>query len=135
LYVSIEDLLGIEADEHKKRGPTPLVQKKVEQIEQLPVSLRKFLLDTIDNYLKANLQRRVRTMYSTYKLNADELSSDFIKALKNTYQHRQIEIIVQDVEDETEYLLSSPKNKKRLLSAVENVNNHKNLVEVELGSL
>ncbi len=74
-------------------------------------------------------------MYSTYKLNADELSSDFIKALKNTYQHRQIEIIVQDVEDETEYLLSSPKNKKRLLSAVENVNNHKNLVEVELGSL
>ena len=74
-------------------------------------------------------------MYSTYRLNADELSPDFIKGLKKTYQHRQIEIIVQEVDDETDYLLSSEENKKRLLAAVENMNNHGNLVEVELSSL
>lgn len=55
LYVSVEDLLGIQSEESKKRGPTPLVQKKMEQIEQLPVSQKKSLLNTIDNYLKANL--------------------------------------------------------------------------------
>jgi transcriptional regulator with XRE-family HTH domain len=54
LYVSVEDLLGIETELSKKRGPISLVQKKIEQIEQLPVSQRKSLLDTIDNYLKAN---------------------------------------------------------------------------------
>ena len=55
LYISVEELLGIKSDSSKKRGPAPFVQKKVEQIEQLPPSQRKSLLDTIDNYLKANL--------------------------------------------------------------------------------
>jgi type IV secretory pathway ATPase VirB11/archaellum biosynthesis ATPase len=44
-------------------------------------------------------------MYSTYRLKADELSADFIQALKKTYRHREIEIIVQEIEDETDYLL------------------------------
>ena len=74
-------------------------------------------------------------MYSTYRLQADELSSDFLKALKKAYQHREIEIIVQDVEDETEYLLSTTANREHLLRAIENVNNHTNLVEVTLEDL
>jgi hypothetical protein len=32
--------------------------------------------------------------------------------------------------DETEYLLSSPENKKRLLEAIDDVNNKKNLIDV-----
>lgn len=70
-------------------------------------------------------------MYSTYRLPADELSTDFIKALKKAYQHREIEIIVQEVQDETEYLLSTTANREHLLRAIENVNNHTNLVHVE----
>lgn len=69
-------------------------------------------------------------MYSTYRLQADELSLDFIKALKKIYQNRQIEIIVQDVQDETDYLLSSEANREHLLRAVENINNHTNLVSI-----
>ena len=71
-------------------------------------------------------------MYSTYRLQADELSTDFVKAVKEVYQHRQIEIIVQEVQDETEYLLSSKANREHLLRAIENVKNHTNLVQVEL---
>ena len=69
-------------------------------------------------------------MYSTYRLKADELSSDFIKALKKAYQHREIEIIVQEVEDETEYLLKNPKNREHLLNAVRNIENNSDLVEL-----
>ena len=74
-------------------------------------------------------------MYSTYRLKADELSADFIKALKKTYQHRQIEIIVQEVQDETEYLMSSQANRNHLLRAIENVDHHTNLVTVKLEDL
>ena len=74
-------------------------------------------------------------MYSTYKLNADELSSDILKSIKSAYQHKEIEIIVQDIQDETEYLLSSDTNKEHLLKAVKEINNKENLVEVKLENL
>lgn len=74
-------------------------------------------------------------MYSTYELKADELSADFVKAVKKTYHHRQIKIIVQEVEDETEYLLSSPANREHLLSAIEDVRSGVNLVQVPLDSI
>lgn len=70
------------------------------------------------------------SMYSTYRLKADELSVDFIDALKSTYHDREIEIIVQEVQDETEYLLGSPANREHLLRAIENVTNHTNLVQL-----
>lgn len=74
-------------------------------------------------------------MISTYRLKADELNANFIKALKNTYQHREIEIIVQDVEDETEYLLRSDANRKHLLTAIENVRCNENLIHINVDSL
>ncbi|MDY0168906.1 MAG: hypothetical protein RBS80_20340 [Thermoguttaceae bacterium] len=40
-------------------------------------------------------------MYSTYRLNANELSGDFVKAVKTTYGKRKIEIIIREIEDET----------------------------------
>jgi len=74
-------------------------------------------------------------MQSTFRLRADELSDDFIQALKNAYHHREIEILVQDVQDETEYLLSTPANREHLLKAIENVNAHSNLVTMKLDDL
>lgn len=74
-------------------------------------------------------------MYSTYRLQADELTEQFVAAIKQTYQHRNIEIIVQEVEDETEYLLSSATNREHLLKSIENVEGRKKLVQVQMDSL
>jgi antitoxin YefM len=74
-------------------------------------------------------------MLTTYRLRASELSSDLIKALKNTYHDREIEITVQDIQDETAYLLSTPANREHLLSAIEDIKNNKNLVHISLDAL
>jgi len=74
-------------------------------------------------------------MYSTYRLQADELTEQFVAAIKHTYQHRNIEIIVQEVEDETEYLLSSAANREHLLKSIENVEGRKKLIQVQMDSL
>ncbi|MBI3599139.1 MAG: hypothetical protein HY097_00645 [Nitrospinae bacterium] len=70
-------------------------------------------------------------MYSTYRLKANELDSKFIENLKTLFEDKEIEIAVYEV-DETEYLLKSDANKRRLLEAIENVKNEKNLIEVEM---
>lgn len=74
-------------------------------------------------------------MYTTYRLQADELSESFVEAVKQTYKHRSIEIIVQEVQDETEYLLSSKVNKEHLLRAIKNIADHTNLVQVQMEDL
>ncbi len=71
-------------------------------------------------------------MYSTYRLRAEELSSNLIKAIKNTYHDREIEITVQEIQDETEYLLSTRANREHLLKSIENINKHTNLVQMNL---
>jgi antitoxin YefM len=70
-------------------------------------------------------------MYSTYRLKASELNSTFLETLKKMFKNREIEIVVHDVEDETEYLLSTEANKKHILKAVKNVEKRKNLVHVQ----
>ena len=74
-------------------------------------------------------------MYSTYRLKADELSDNIVKAVKSAYQDREIEIIIQDVQDETKYLLSSTANKEHILKAIEEINNQETLVQVEMEDL
>ena len=78
-------------------------------------------------------------MYTIYKVNADELDSRFLKALKAMFKNKEIEIAVceaaQSGEDETAYLLDSPANRERLLKAIENVANNRNLVTVNLDEL
>jgi antitoxin YefM len=69
-------------------------------------------------------------MHSTYRLRADELSSTLLNAIKNTYRDREIEITVQEVQDETDYLMSSPANREHLLKAIENISKHRDLVSV-----
>lgn len=73
-------------------------------------------------------------MYTTYRLQANDLDQDFIDALKTLFKDKEIEIIVNEV-DETAYLFQSEANKARLLQAVQNINNQENLVEVELDRL
>lgn len=78
-------------------------------------------------------------MYALYKLRADELDQRFIDTLKNQFQHREIEIAVSEAvdstEDETAYLLRSPANRERLLRAIDNVAQGRELEAVDLDDL
>jgi len=74
-------------------------------------------------------------MQTTYRMKASELSADLIKALKSTYHDREIEITVNEIEDETAYLLSTPANQEHLLGALDDIRNKRNLVEVPIESI
>jgi antitoxin YefM len=74
-------------------------------------------------------------MYSTYRLKAEELTNEFVKSVKHAYHDKEIEIIIQDVQDETEYLLSSIANKEHLLKSVAEIKNKENLVTVNMEEL
>jgi antitoxin YefM len=78
-------------------------------------------------------------MYTIYRIKADESDGRFLKALKALFKNKEIEIAVCEApeieEDETAYLLKSPANRARLLKAVENVSQDRNLVAVNLDAL
>jgi antitoxin YefM len=73
-------------------------------------------------------------MRITYRLKANELDDNFLEDIQKTYKDREIEIIVQEI-DETEYLFKSPLNKQRLLKAKENVERGIHLVNANLDYL
>jgi antitoxin YefM len=78
-------------------------------------------------------------MYMIYKMNAEELDSRFIRALKALFKDKEIEIAVCETskveEDETAYLLKSPANRERLLKAIENVAQNRNLITIKTDEL
>ena len=73
-------------------------------------------------------------MQISYRLNANELDNNFLESLKAAFQNKEIEIVVYE-SDETAFLLQNPTNRKRLLTAVENIQNRNNLVELNWDSL
>lgn len=62
-------------------------------------------------------------MQSTFTLRKDELNMDFLKGLKKMFSGKTLNITVSDnktdEQDETEYLLSNPETKARLLKSIE----------------
>jgi antitoxin YefM len=68
-------------------------------------------------------------MQISYRLNANELDNNFLESLKVAFQNKEIEIVVYE-SDETAFILKNPANRKRLLTAVENIQNRNNLVEL-----
>ena len=78
-------------------------------------------------------------MYSTYRLKVEDLNADFLESLKILFKHKTVEIAVCEAneaeEDETTYLLQNPANRKRLLEAIENVVQKRNIVTIELDNL
>lgn len=71
-------------------------------------------------------------MESTYYLNSDELNADFIKAIKTLFKNKNIAITVSVEEDETEHLLSTDTNKRRLLESIKNVKKGIKMVPVSM---
>ena len=58
-------------------------------------------------------------MIATYQLKPHELTDDFLKTLKETFYDREVTITVEEIFDETEYLLQPEANRKHLLAGVE----------------
>jgi transcriptional regulator with XRE-family HTH domain len=51
LGISIEELIGAEA-QPAKRGPTPKLQRQLEQLSQLPRSRQRFISEMLDTVLQ-----------------------------------------------------------------------------------
>ena len=69
---------------------------------------------------------------ATFRLSSDELDAGFLDKVKSLFSHREVEITVRESEiDETDYLLSNPGTRERLLESVANIREGKNLVELD----
>ena len=66
-------------------------------------------------------ERRIELMYTTYRLKANDLNSQFLESLKTLFRDQEVEITVSTV-DETAYLLKSEANGLRLREAITNIN-------------
>ena len=73
-------------------------------------------------------------MSTIYRLKANEIDRNFLEEIKATFGDKEISIVVSEF-DETEYLLQSETNRNRLLRAIKNVGERKNLVEINLQDL
>ena len=70
-------------------------------------------------------------MYTSFHIKASELDENFIKALKMIFKSKRISIFVEEEQDETEYLLSSPANRRMLEKSIKNAEKG-NLIEVDI---
>jgi hypothetical protein len=64
--------------------------------------------------------RKLQTMYTEIHIKADELDESFLKSIRSLFKKKRISIIVEEEQDETEYLLASPANKKMLEKSLRN---------------
>ena len=75
-------------------------------------------------------------MVTIFQINETELDSRFLKSLKSMFKNRKLTLTVEAEEiDETSYLMSSSINNERLMQAIKNVENGKNLVEIDLNDI
>jgi hypothetical protein len=67
----------------------------------------------------------------TQYIDADNLSVEFVDYLKVLFKGKKIKLTVETEPDETEYLMSSPANHKRLLKSIKNIEKGGELIELD----
>lgn len=70
-------------------------------------------------------------MYTSFHIKASDLNESFLKAMKTLFKNKHIAITVEEEQDETEYLSSSPVNRRKLEGSLKNAAAGK-LVEVNI---
>ena len=73
-------------------------------------------------------------MITTYKLNVNELTAQFIEQIRKAFPGKEIEITVLE-QDATEYLKSNPANERHINEAVERIEKKEGLISVDPASL
>ncbi|MCL2810244.1 MAG: hypothetical protein FWD24_09330 [Treponema sp.] len=63
----------------------------------------------------------------TYRLKPEELNDNFFMNLKQLFFGKEIAITVEEVLDETEYLLSNEANREHLIRAVDDMKHGRNV--------
>ncbi|TAE35502.1 MAG: hypothetical protein EAY66_08660 [Sphingobacteriales bacterium] len=62
-------------------------------------------------------------MTATYGISKHELNADFIEAIKKTFKTEKVLIQIDEVMDETEYLLSTPANSDFIKKSIQQIKN------------
>jgi len=60
-------------------------------------------------------------MVATYRLRANEIPQNLFETIRDNYKDKEVEITIQEVEDETTFLLKSQANCEHLLRGVEEI--------------
>lgn len=60
-------------------------------------------------------------MITTYRLNEKDLSPGLIKSIKEMFKNKEIEIIVTEVLDETDHLLSTGANRAHIYKSMDDI--------------
>lgn len=66
-------------------------------------------------------------LQTIYQINADDLDQKLLESIKVLFKNKEIEIVVSEL-DETDYLLRSPANRKKLLRAVRDVEANRKII-------
>jgi hypothetical protein len=74
-------------------------------------------------------------MNTTFHLNSNELDEKFLKAVKTMFKGKKISIVIEDYQDETEYLTTSDTNRQILEKRIKDVEASKQTVKVNLDDL
>jgi hypothetical protein len=68
---------------------------------------------------------------TTYQVNTDELDERLVTSIKAAFPGKRVTIAIHDEPDETDYLLSNPERRARLLRAIEDIRAGRNLVAAD----
>ena len=75
-------------------------------------------------------------MDTLVRMNADEINNSIIDFIRLSFKGKKIALhIYEDTDDETEYLLSDPVAKKRLLESAKNVTKNISLKEYSVSEI
>ena len=74
-------------------------------------------------------------MQTVYQIKSEELNINLINSIKELFGDKELRITVNDSFDETEYLLSSGNNQKRLMESINNLDNKDKCIELTFEQL